>query len=178
MGKTLPGQSQARPPLQPHNCQIRIVTGRSVSQSRPGSQVVPTVRKVGLWKGGRRIEEPGEHRLQRREGHRGTSRTKLFKEPRGVWRDRRQERLAARRLRGSGGSGNRASRTEKCLLPRAPEPFPKIAGPGRNRRAGSSPSLSRPPPDVVLFLPAPRRRRVPTPQKFRIRELRWWGRRG
>lgn len=101
----------------------------------------------------------------------------------GLWKGGRKTRDAQKtqttEARGSEGTGG----TEKSLLPRAHEPFPETAGQGRNGRAGSSPFPSRPPPNVVLFFPAPRWKRVPTPQTFRDGSAPWrrrgeqrWGR--
>lgn len=136
---------------------------RAVSPAREARWLPPCT--VGLWKGG--------GRKTRGARVRGASRTELFTEPEG-WLARPHRR--AWRRRGCGGSGDRGNRTggtEKSLLPRAPEPVPETAGPGRNGRAGRSPSPSRPPPNVVLFFPAPRWKRAPTLQTFRNGRAPW-----
>ena len=149
-----------------------MVTGPSGSQSRQGSLMAPTVHRRHLERG------QEDQRLPENTGYRGArvrgaSRTELFTEPEG-WLARPLRRAWRRRGCGrSGDSGNRTGGREKSLLPRADEPFPETAEPGRNGRAGSSPSPSRPPPNVVLFFPAQRWKLVPTPQTFRNGSAPW-----
>lgn len=81
--------------------------------------------------------------------------------------------------RGRGGAKAAGTEPEELmepLPPRVPEPFSKAARLGRKRRTGNSPSLSRPLSEVLLYLSVPRRKRAPTPQKFRVRNRRRWRR--
>lgn len=149
------------------NSQIRLVTGPSASRSLQGREVV--LQSVP--------GPPGEGGAERPQG-RGARRTLLaepFKEPARSGRTggRRRRRRGAGEAAGSGPEGPGTP-----LPPPAAEPSPKTAGPGRNRRAGSSPSLPCPPARRKWsVLVSPSAEAGTAPQTFRVREPSWRRRR-